>query len=270
MKMLSDGLIPTARRVALLVAWLLAMPMAFAANVTNPPPSAPFDYAKPALVTGTLYAVGSDRKNVLYTFRRVATRIGDTVHVRREFLNTNGTIVALEKIVYQSNRLVSLVMQEFQAKVSGLARIVPDPKNPGRRKLLISYGSGLTPPKGELENLPPDSVIDDNLYPFMVDHWKELMRGDSVKFHFISLEWRRTFAFELFKTDEFEEDGRTVERIEMKPVNFFIAEFFKPLVFIVDKADPHHVLSYLGRTTPRIKRGNSWDFLDADTVFHWK
>jgi len=27
------------------------------------------------------------------------------------------------------------------------------------------------------------------------------------------------------------------------------------------------MLSYIGRTTPRVKKGDSWKYLDAETVF---
>ena len=32
---------------------------------------------------------------------------GSTVHVERQFLDTNGSLAAVENVVYESNRLVS-------------------------------------------------------------------------------------------------------------------------------------------------------------------
>jgi len=256
-------------RIALLAAWLCAVPAGFAADTTNAPAPEPYDFASPKLFTGTLYETGSDRKTVLYTFRRTAARSGSTVNVTRQFLATNGAVAAEEDVVYESGRLVTFQMQEFQAQVSGAVQIVPDPKDPARRKLVISYGHGLTPPKGEIQNLPADTLFDDTLYPFMMDHWDDLMRGDAVKFHFISLEHERTFEFRLVKTAESEQDGRTVEQIRMEPVNIFVSHLVDPLVFSVEKGGAHRILSYTGRTTPRIKKGKSWKYLDAETVFDW-
>ncbi|HTV63336.1 MAG TPA: hypothetical protein VMH30_12280 [Verrucomicrobiae bacterium] len=255
--------------LALLAAWLLAAPTGLAADTTNAPSSEPFDFAKPKLLTATLYAIGSDEQNVLYTFRRTATRSNNIVHVERQFIATNGSVAAVEKIVYDSGRLVSYEMQEFQAQVSGAIRIAPDPKNPARQQLIISYGPGLTPPPGAAESLPPNTVIDDTLYPFMLAHWDDLMRGKAVKFHFVSLDRKRTYEFRLVKTAEFVRDHQTVEQIKMEAVSFLVAEFINPIILTVEKASPHHILSYLGRTTPRVKKGKAWKYLDAETVYHW-
>ena len=95
------------------------------------------------------------------------------------------------------------------------------------------------------------------------------MRGDAVKFRFISLEHERTFKFRMVKTGESVQDGRTVEQIRMEPTGWIVARLVNPLIFTVEKDSPHHVLSYTGRTTPRVKKGRSWKYLDAETVFDW-
>jgi hypothetical protein len=245
------------------------IPPARAANAASPTPSAGYDYAKPKLLTGTLYAIGSDRKRALFTFRRTATHSGATVRVERRFLGPNNSVAAVEKVLYESNQLVSYEMQDFQANVSGSVHIEADPKNPARQKIYISYTRSLNPPKGRARTLQPDTIVDDTLYPFMIAHWDELLQGDAVKFRFISLEWERTFEFRLLKTDESVENGHAVVQITMKPTSLFVARLVQPLTFIVEKNAPHHILSYIGRTTPRIRKGNSWKYLDAETVFDY-
>ena len=239
--------------------------MATATDTVSPA----YDYSKPSLLTGTLFAIGSDRKQVLYTFRRTAVRSGDIVHVDRQFLLTNGTVAAEEKVLYESNQLVSFEMQDFQARVSGAIQIEPDPKNPARQNIFISYTHGLNPPKGRARPLQPDTVIDDTLYPFMLAHWDDLLRGKTVRFHFVSLDWERTFEFELMKTGASVQDGQPVVQITMKPANIFIARLVRPIVFTVQANGSHFILSYLGRTTPRVRKGNSSKELDAETVFNY-
>ena len=270
MRMPPAGLNLVARCMVLVALCLAAPPAGPAAGTAPPAVSESYDYAEPRLLTATLYETGSEQKKILYTFRRIATRSGSTVNVERQFLGPNGSVAAVEKIVYESGRLVSMQMQEFQAQVSGDVQIAPDPKNPARQKLSISYGRGLVPPKGDTQNLPPDTVFDDTLYPFMMAHWDDLMRGDAVKFRFISLEWERTFGFRFLKTGESTWNGRPVEQIKMEPTGLIVARLVEPLVFTVEKADPHRILSYLGRTTPRVKKGKAWKYLDAETVFDWK
>ena len=256
--------------VSMVWLWLWVVPAGLATDAALPVSLESFDYAEPRLFTGTLYEIGSDRKTALFTFRRTATRTNATVCVEREFLGTNGAVAAVEKIVYESGRLVSLQMQEFQAQVSGAVAIAPDPKTPDRQKLFIGYAKGLNPPEGDAQKLQPDTLTDDTIYPFMMVHWNDLMRGDAVKFRFISLEWQRTFLFRFVKTGESVQNGRTVEQIRMEPTGLIVARLVNPLLFTVEKDSPHHILSYIGRTTPRIKKGKTWKYLDAETVFNWQ
>ena len=136
------SLISAASRIVLLLAWLAAIPAGFAAGTTNAPSDERFDFASPKLLTGTLYAIGSVRKEILFTFRRTATQSGATVNVQRQFFGINGAVAAEEDVTYESGQLVSFQMQEFQAQVSGGIQIMPDLKDSARQKLIISYGRG--------------------------------------------------------------------------------------------------------------------------------
>ena len=269
MRIISANVVLAVCRIGLVMLWPAISPSGFAADAALPASLDAFDYAEPKTFTGTLYEIGSDRKKILYTFRRMAIGSNSAVHVEREYFGTNGSVAAVEKVVYESGRLVSFQMQEFQAQVSGAIQVAPDPKNPPRQQLFISYAKDLNPPKGEAQSLQPDTLTDDTVYPFMMVHWNELMRGDAVKFRFISLEWERTFMFRLVKTGESVQAGRTVEQIRMEPTGVIVARLVNPLIFVVEKDSPHHILSYTGRTTPRIKKGKAWKYLDAETVFDW-
>lgn len=236
----------------------------------NSLPAEPFDYATPALVTGTVYETGSNHKKVLFTFERSATRTGPTVRVERRFKLPDGSTAAMENIVYQSGQLVSLEMKELQAGLWGGLQVKPDPKKPARLKLTINYGHDGTPEKGgSTEDLPKDTLVDDSIYPFILMHWDELNKDTSVKFHFVSLEWEKTFAFKLAKTGEGTVDQKKVVFIRMEPANLFLSQFMNPVNFSIEKEGLHRVLEYTGRTTPRIKSGKNWKYLDAETVFDW-
>jgi len=239
-----------------------------------PDPAETFDYAEPKLITGTVYETGSEQKKSLYTFQRTATRTNDTVYAERRFLRPDGFVAAVENMVYKSGRLTSFQMKEFQANVSGTIDIASDPKNPAQSTLCIAYDKSpspqKTPHKGETKKLPPDIVIDDTVYPFLLAHWDKLMKGDSVKFHFVALEWERTFMFRFVKTGETTMHGHTHVQIKMEPTNLLVAPMVNPLFFMMEKDGDHHLVSYIGRTTPRVQKGKSWKYLDAETVFDWK
>ena len=95
--------------------WIAGHTAFCSAAPTNSTPTEPFDYAEPKLLTGILYAAGSDRKVVLFTFRRSATRSGSTVHVERLFDRPDGLTGAVENLVYESGQLVSYQMKDLQA-----------------------------------------------------------------------------------------------------------------------------------------------------------
>ena len=159
--------------------------------------------------------------------------------------------------------------RNFRPRFSGTVQVAPNPNSPQRQQIFISYAHGLNPPKGDAQNLLPDTLTDDTIYPFMMVHWDDLMRGEAVKFHFISMEHERTFMFRLVKTGESVWNGRTVEQIRMEPTGLIVARLVNPLIFNVEKDSPHRILSYIGRTTPRVKKGKTWKYLDAETVFDW-
>lgn len=62
--------------------------------------------------------------------------------------------------------------------------------------------------------------------------------------------------------------GSAVE-LEMRPSNWLVQRFVDPIIFTVELAPPHRVLQYLGRTTPKVRKGNAWEDLDALSVFAW-
>ena len=256
---------------ALFFSCFALLPNGWSAGSPASPVAEAYDFAQPARLSATLYEIGSNRKKVLYTFQRTATRSGSTVNVDRQFQDTNGTVVAEEKIVYESGRLVSLQSQQFQMQASGSVRVSSDPKHPDRQKLLISFGPGLTAPaKANVENLPPDLVIDDTLYPFLLAHWDKVVRGESVKFQFVSLEWKRTFVFRLTKMGGSDTNNPAAVRIKMEAAGMFASRMVSPIIFTAEKNAPHLILSYVGRTTPRIQKNKVWRYLDAETVFNWE
>ena len=254
-----------------LLLWIASHTSFCSATPTNSTPTEPFDYAEPKLLTGTLYATGSDRKLVLFTFRRSATRSGTIVHVERRFDRPDGSTGAVENLTYESGQLVSYQMKDLQAGLWGSIQISPDPKKPDRQKISINHGwDSETKHKGTVADLPKNTVIDDTLYPFILAHWDELEHGATVKFRFVSLERETTFGFKLTKATESEVNGKLVVWIRMEPTSLIVARFMDPLYFSLEKEAPHRMVEYLGRTTPRFKKGKAWKYLDAETVFDWK
>lgn len=252
------------RLILFIGCWLLVTPASFASDVTVALRS------EPKRVTGTVYESGSDQKKVLFTFQRTATNSGPTTRVERRFIRPDGLVAVVENVVYESGQLVSYDMKEFQAKVWGDIQISSDPKKPARKKISINYCPAPDTKKDAGQNLQPDTLIDDNIYPFILSHWDALMHGDAVKFRFVSLEWEKTFGFRFVKESEIIRHGLALVRIKMEPTSLLVSRLIDPIYFTVEKDGTHRIAGYIGRTTPRIQKGKSWKYLDAETVFDWK
>jgi len=227
------------------------------------------DYLAPKLLTGSIYDRPGGR--LLFTFRRTATQTGDVVSVLREFHNPDGSLAALERVRYERGRLVRFELDEGQIGATGNALVEPLPNQ--RQRIQFQYTTRSTRadrPKRESETLRDQVLINDMLPGFMTDHWDELTRGETVQFRYIVVPRLETIAFKLKRESAGDLRGKKVVRIKMEPSSRLIAQFLDPLVFTVEADPPHRILQYWGRTTPKIRSGQSWNDLDALSVFNWE
>ena len=104
---------------------------------------------------------------------------------------------------------------------------------------------------------------------FIVAHWNELARGTAVNFRFIAQSRLETVGFKLVKEADVMWRGKAAVRLRMEASSMIIAQIVDPIFFIVEKDGAHHVLEYVGRTTPKLRDGNKWKDLDARTVYDW-
>src|SRR5262245_46141889 len=87
------------RQAIIVIAGLASLgPVCAQTGTTNPPALA---YEEPRFLTGTIYAKGLERTNVLFRFTRTATRSGNTLKVLREFTQPDGKPAARERVLYE-------------------------------------------------------------------------------------------------------------------------------------------------------------------------
>src|ERR1017187_4433295 len=94
-------------------------------------------YEEPKLLLGTLYAKDSGRQQVIFKFKRVATRSGSTLNVLREYTYPDGKPAARERVVYEGDNLVSYALDELQIGAAGRSEERRDPAHPARNALLF-------------------------------------------------------------------------------------------------------------------------------------
>lgn len=247
-----------------LAIFLVARLVAGAAEIAGP------DYEQPQPFTGTLYA-GTGTNNILFTFRRTATRQGASVRVLREFFHPDGSVAARERVTFEGASLTSFQLEERQTGAQGGTTVAPDARNPAKQKLLFDWTTGPgAKKKTDDETLQKNTLVGDMIPYFIVAHWNALMRGEAVNFRFIVPSRLETVGFRLVKESEVTAQGRPAVRLRMEPSSLLIAQIVDPLFFMVEKDGAHRVLEYIGRTTPKKKEGAKWKDLDARTVYDWK
>jgi hypothetical protein len=93
------------------------------------------------------------------------------------------------------------------------------------------------------------------------------VNGNGVKFRYIVFTRAETIGFEFTKERDSVVNGIPVVIMKMSPSSSFVAAFVDPLIFTVEKAAPHRVFEYDGRTPLKIKQGEKFKELDALNVF---
>lgn len=253
-------------RSAILFCWLIlnsAFPTDKAMGADTP-----CRYEQPKLLAGTIYEAKSDKKHVLYKFKRTVSRSGNTVTVVREFIYPDGKIAARERAVYEGDNLMSFELEELQINARGTAKLQRDPKADG--KISFEYATDNNTKKtANTESLRPDILVNDMIAPFLVAHWNDLMKGEDVKCRYVAAARAETVGFKFVKQSESTRDGKPVVVIKMSPSSFIISALVDPLFFTMETNGEHRVLQYDGRITPKLKDGNKWKDLDAVTVFDW-
>jgi len=215
-------------------------------------------------LTGTIYEAGSDLKKVLFKYRRVASPAGSLLRVVQEYFYPDGKPAAREIIFYKNGELVSFELEELQTGARGKASIEPR----GRAdRLVLRYVTADGDEKEDDEAVRGNTIVNDMIPAFLQRNWNELMRGKTISSRFIAISRAETVGFEFEKLRETVWNGKSAVVVRMKPSSFIIAALVDPLFFTVEAGGEHRVLSYAGRTTPKVKKGGKWKDLEAVTVF---
>jgi hypothetical protein len=228
----------------------------------------PLKYELPRQLRGSIYAVGTTQ--LLFRFKRDASRSGSRLNVTRGFTYPDGKLAARELVVYQGDALVSFQLEERQIGASGDAIIRRAPGDPTRGTMEFRYTSG--PGEGNkvrTESLRENALVADMVGPFLKEHWAALEKAEKVKCRYVVIPRLETVGFTFVKDSESTWRGTPAVSVKMQPSSPFIAALVSPLLFTIEKAPPHRVLQYVGRTTPKLRVGDEWKDLDAVTVFDW-
>jgi hypothetical protein len=229
-------------------------------------------YENPQILTGTIYSRDAKAGQPLFRLKRVATRDGSMLRVLREYSYPDGKLAAREHVVYEGNSLSVFELEELQTGAAGSATIEPNAQHPSNAFIAFQYAansSTRTKPKIRREPLQPDTLVNDMVGPFLAGHYDRLLRGEKVECRYVVISRKETIGFTFVKDSESKWRGKDVLILKMEPTSPLISALVNPLFFTIEKAPPHRVLQYAGRTTPKGGEDGRWKDLDAITVFDW-
>jgi hypothetical protein len=193
------------------------------------------------------------------------------LNVVRDYTYPDGRLATRERVAYEGDWLLFYEFEEVQTGAKGSAVIRREPANPVIGTIEFNYtrhGGGSSAVRSE--SLAPDTLINDMVAPFLVSHWPALMRGEKAKCRYIVVPRKETIGFTFAKESETNWRGQPVIIIRMEPSSPILRGMVEPIFFTMQKEEPHRILEYIGRTTPKLPVGNAWKDLDAVTVFDWK
>src|SRR5262249_43117086 len=173
----------------------------------------------------------------------------------REYAAPDGKLAAREKVVYEGDTLIAFELEELQTGASGSARLVPGDKKSDKPRIVFEYrehADAHQKPKTANERWQNDTIVNDMLAPFLVDHFEQLSRGDKVRCRYIVIARRETVGFTFSKVESVERQGRSLLLIKMEASSPLIAALMDPICFFIETQPPHHIVEYVGRTTPKI------------------
>ena len=228
------------------------------------------DYEAPGLLTASIYARDASPPRLLYNFRRTASRSGSQTTVLREYTYPDGKLAAREHVVYEGRSLRSYHLDELQTESWGTATLRPDAHQPARTLLTIEYAkdSG-SRAHSRSEVLNAGALVNDMMGDFISSNFERVQAGAKANCRYIVVSRKETVGLSLSKDGETTWRGQPAMILKLQPTSPLISVLVDPLYFTVEKAAPHRVFQYVGRTTPKGGSPGHWKDLDAVTVFNW-
>jgi hypothetical protein len=212
-------------------------------------------------IHSTIYEAGSNRTKPLFKMVREENTVGDQTTISEVFTDLQGNEVFRSQTLLQGNRFVRYDLQQKQLNESAKIEAKDG-------KIFFEYTDHDGKVKKDDEKWNDAFVVGATLFRHVKAHRDDLLAGKDIEMRFGVPERRESVGFKIFKDEEKKIDGRDVIIAKMKPTSMIIAALVKPLYFYFDKADGR-LLEFRGRVLPKLKDGDGWKDLDAETVYSY-
>ncbi len=205
---------------------------------------------------GTFYEADSKRENLLYHWKLFASEDGE--RRRTEYFTPDGELAAKEEVWLDGGEFERYTVAELTAGRTALVRRVAD-------KIEFSYTKdGAT--ETRTEDYKRGFVVGPTLVPYIQSHWDRLMQGKDLEATFGVFRRRRAIGLKIWKDEEKSQDGADSVVLKIRPRNFVLAAFVKP-IYLTFSPDGRTLYGFLGRSVPLRKVDGKWKPARVDGIF---
>jgi len=200
------------------------------------------------------YEVGKTNGPVLYTQKTQYQKAEDGITIAKSVTtDPKGNVVYTETIKSKGSFPIYQVADVAQTK-RHLEMEVKDGKVYLRTKTLASDPKD--GPKEEVESLPEHFITGAMAETFAIEHFTELMAGDTIRAKMAILEIREMVSFKFWNKEITKFNGREVMIVAMKPSSIFIS-FLVDTIYLYIDVKEKKMIHYVGRTP-------LWKEVDSD------
>jgi hypothetical protein len=214
---------------------------------------------EPQVSTARVYSLDSESVDPVFTFERRSESAGSQTVVSVWFRTRSGEIALYEKVIYERGRVVQYDSSEYQINEHDAMRTVG-----GQIAFTIKRDNRVTTSS---EPWTDETRIIDEIPDYIRQHWSALLAGETLHIHFVVMFRGETIPFRIYKERTAEYNGKPAVVIRLRPSNWIVARFVRP-VDLLFRSDERRTLLEINGTLPvKIRRGSKWVDLDGRLVW---
>lgn len=212
------------------------------------------------------YEIGKTDGPVLYTQKIQYQKLpSGELNTKSVVTDPKGKLIYTEVVISKGSQLISQTADVEQTK-RRLSIEVKDEHVIFKTSAL--YPENKEEPKEDSDKLPEHFITGALAEPFVMEHFTELMAGDTVHAKMGILELRELLSFKFWKKEMIKMNDHEVMVVAMKPSSIFISLLLKTIYLYIDTKDKK-MIHYVGRTPLWKEEAGSTNLnaLDAEIVF---
>ena len=213
------------------------------------------------------YEIGKTDGPVTYTQKIQYEKLPTgNLQIKSTTVDPKGKLMFNETIVTQGSHVISQ-SADVQQTQRHLELEVKDDHVYFRTRALGPDHKGRTEdPKEDIEKLPPNFITGALVEAFALEHFDELMAGDTVHAKMGIMEIREILSFKFWKKEVSKIDGHEVMVVAMKPSSIFISMLLNNFYLYIDLKEKK-MIHFVGRTPLWKEVDGDLKALDSEIVF---